>query len=1055
MRRIIVPAVILFLVIAFTSSALSSENRKPRLSIKRDWVDGQYPELADPGLRDLVVSAQVDTYCIVHYDFEHVDLQGWTRVDNSIEPAYYENTLPSERYYFHVDDFAGLGGGDFGRLQPIEGTQSFWCGARPDPVDQYLCGWIYPPGYGNGWKQYLHSKIYWKPEGDVTFSYHARIDTEQDYDYVSVDASTQLFNYDILVWTELASYSGVVDTVAVHVIPGPTNFTKFRFRFMSDGSSSDKDGIINTDGAAVVDSMTIADEAGVLHFEDCESAEPGDIATGWWPPDWSADTDTIYRFWNAGPWMNLESHDPCNDNFGTQIVFFLDSGVPSGLYPGLSVTPFCIVLKCGTEKCQDVLVVSPPIDLTQYSTSCDENQDAAIPQASLPNLGGAQLRFTVYRDLPLENLVFYQWMVRNVGPDGCPGPWKSDGILYWGDESEYLFHTKEIGFHLEENAIQVGLRVVDMCQEYYMIYGDCGEHTPAPWFDNISVYRYESVGPQWSYHWKHLFQDNFPSEAFNLHGWIRADRAEDILPAPIILPGDCIRVSCTSPGGGGIAEDPDGWPMVFMHVRCAYIGTMDPPYGPQPEHIVGSSLEGSCGRYVEDDGAEWTTLQASRSDTPDEYTFDLNDSLLTRGYMVEYYFSATDSAGGTSYLPDDAPALADRAFGSGGDVYEGVSYIFEFTCLPTLASDILYVDDFHGRGTFWGTVEQYMNHSFLAVIPPGNLPDRYDVNEPSALVSNGLGSRAGYNYLIYAYYKIFWDSGDLSEGTICDGAVAGPDKSPDVQVLLDWMVDSSHRVGLWVLGDGIAEDLAGLAAPPATTLLDTCGVMLLSPDYYALGGGPAGGIVNPLVTGTGIFYHGGDPDEWYALGGCPGINDFDVLDITNNGVVAAAYAPTGMVPSPGAAVQSVTQNPNWKAAVQTMWFGFSFMYIRDTDESAPIIRNHLMKDVIEWMDNPVNPGVTEARVPRAYRLGQNFPNPFNPVTTIRFDMKEKNHVSVKVYSAAGQLVKTLVDCVKDAGAYEIPWDGRNNDGSRVASGIYFYRMETRNFIRTRKMVLVR
>ena len=82
-------------------------------------------ELIDPRLdsgeiRELLTSAQVDTYCIVWYDFEDMDWQGWTRVDNTAQVD----------TFFHVDDFSGLGGGAKGGLVPLEGTKSMWCGLR-------------------------------------------------------------------------------------------------------------------------------------------------------------------------------------------------------------------------------------------------------------------------------------------------------------------------------------------------------------------------------------------------------------------------------------------------------------------------------------------------------------------------------------------------------------------------------------------------------------------------------------------------------------------------------------------------------------------------------------------------------------------------------------------------------------------------------------------------------------------------------------------------------------------------------------------------------------
>ena len=142
-------------------------------------------------------------------------------------------------------------------------------------------------------------------------------------------------------------------------------------------------------------------------------------------------------------------------------------------------------------------------------------------------------------------------------------------------------------------------------------------------------------------------------------------------------------------------------------------------------------------------------------------------------------------------------------------------------------------------------------------------------------------------------------------------------------------------------------------------------------------------------------------------------------------------------------------------SARTMWFGFSFMYIRDAENASPPIRNHIMKDVIEWMQNSPNADITGDEVPAAYGLAQNFPNPFNPSTTIKFDMKAKGHVSLKVYNVAGQLVKTLADGVFNAGSHSVNWDGTNNAGAKVASGVYFYKMETKNFSQTKKMVMLR
>jgi hypothetical protein len=94
-------------------------------------------------------------------------------------------------------------------------------------------------------------------------------------------------------------------------------------------------------------------------------------------------------------------------------------------------------------------------------------------------------------------------------------------------------------------------------------------------------------------------------------------------------------------------------------------------------------------------------------------------------------------------------------------------------------------------------------------------------------------------------------------------------------------------------------------------------------------------------------------------------------------------------------------------------------------------------------------------VPRTFALYQNVPNPFNPTTMIRFDLPRAVHVRLRVYNVKGELVATLVDKGMTEGRKEIAWTATTDSGSAVASGIYFYRLTAGEFVRTRKMVLLR
>ena len=94
-------------------------------------------------------------------------------------------------------------------------------------------------------------------------------------------------------------------------------------------------------------------------------------------------------------------------------------------------------------------------------------------------------------------------------------------------------------------------------------------------------------------------------------------------------------------------------------------------------------------------------------------------------------------------------------------------------------------------------------------------------------------------------------------------------------------------------------------------------------------------------------------------------------------------------------------------------------------------------------------------LPENFHLHQNFPNPFNPSTTIRYSIVEPGNVSIKIYDVLGREVKTLVNEVRTVGTYSSTWNGYNNFGNKVSSGIYFYRMESGSFIEAKKMILLK
>ncbi len=109
--------------------------------------------------------------------------------------------------------------------------------------------------------------------------------------------------------------------------------------------------------------------------------------------------------------------------------------------------------------------------------------------------------------------------------------------------------------------------------------------------------------------------------------------------------------------------------------------------------------------------------------------------------------------------------------------------------------------------------------------------------------------------------------------------------------------------------------------------------------------------------------------------------------------------------------------------------------------------------------SPLGNGTTvstnESSVPTRYTLDQNFPNPFNPTTQIRFGIPEASNVTLKVYNNVGQLVKILVDGNMNEGYHQVSWDATDNKGNKLSSGVYFYRITTGTFNQVNKMLLLK
>lgn len=194
-----------------------------------------------------------------------------------------------------------------------------------------------------------------------------------------------------------------------------------------------------------------------------------------------------------------------------------------------------------------------------------------------------------------------------------------------------------------------------------------------------------------------------------------------------------------------------------------------------------------------------------------------------------------------------------------------------------------------------------------------------------------------------------------------------------------------------------------------------------------------------------------DPPYAYA-----GDGGSDYIDSTNNKLNIWAVWGTDTLPAGNGAIATVyfSTGPGWNETDK--------VYLNPTsyEVNPGIVLSSL--DGYE-LDFEFLGGVTGIReleepgeaIPEVFNLSQNYPNPFNPQTIIRFTLPSDTRVKIEIFNILGQKVKTLLDQHLSAGAKEVSWDGKNSRGVEVGSGIYFYRIATKEFTDVRRMVLLK
>jgi len=235
---------------------------------------------------------------------------------------------------------------------------------------------------------------------------------------------------------------------------------------------------------------------------------------------------------------------------------------------------------------------------------------------------------------------------------------------------------------------------------------------------------------------------------------------------------------------------------------------------------------------------------------------------------------------------------------------------------------------------------------------------------------------------------------------------------------------------------------------------DTIGV---GRGYWLSIPGPTAAVIQGDSVGqfSGHFMPG-----WHIIGSVLGNEDFsDPNDTPDGSVLVPAFRWNGNIQRYSTGVFDIEQSfGHWIAVVQEcdLTVGDTSMTVVSNRVSVSK-RDAFYKRFGAAPPRPPFelPALTSPVIPEESFLFENYPNPFNPETVIRYRLAQKSFTSIVVYNTLGQEVRRLLQATQPRGIYVVKWDGRDFNGQEVNSGVYFYQLISGHFSQTKKMLLVR
>ncbi len=1019
--------------------------------VETTWYGGQDP------VTGLAVEGGV-------WDFEDGTLQGWSSIDLTDEGIWFRH-VTADSCAAHITTPCPV-------ITEGGSTGSMWVGAHEDEA-RALC-WPGGAGYTNNWDQYL-SKTFTYGGGTVAldFDYFADSETQFDYTYVytRVDGVwSNPLNSSAWATPEGWGYSGAheegtaigtPDAPAHDVIeiqagdlPDVGGAFDVVFCFASDPLYSDGldsfSGYLNSRfGPFGVDDVHVSGTG----FEDLATFEPDGTPTDGWVAE--AD-DPIGSYLLVAPLEDLES-------FEETCVCPVDGHV----------------------------MLAAVTDGSNWPHPDGQREEIGSNVAYVGSGSGVHglrklFRWGVWEDTPTSNGVGYR-VTMDYYPWTCP----MTGVVGWtlqpAGEGGYVFSglggarctTLQVDnsefVPAEVDSIRAVFVLLGECDDFGTAYCTGPEQTnQSPYWDDVRLGFFDSPDPPLSV--ELAFQDAYPRVS-SLHPSSPIDVNVPITTRnpfyPVALLGDSAVVIGPEgieaylnfrvrPGpaldlGHPFFTDPRNQPgsdPLFPGWAKARLDTAETAIGVEPDRYA---------TYYWPDGEE------SRATSK-----VLPDGLFTPGTTVEYFFTGRrPGAIEESFAPDT----------TGG-------FFLEMEALPgygtfggeVLAPMVLYVDAFDTGAQRVIEDDGLRPHLGTAIDDGGGAHDRWDRYDyqrataesgvPLARQSGGENGMTRYQSMMYR--TLIYNTGTLAEAL----------RDDDAELLREWLdTDAFDRWsvtrGLWLSGDRLPRTLADADRPAANALLaDYAMADLATTRYYYSATGDHSLCVR-LDRGAGAhFPMSADSYASVRGNGCSSLIRLDVIEPAGDGAENLLYVDQD--DDQATLVASVSNErlaPGYPVNYTVLLDAFSLHHLRSTPDGwtgtdcgsdrAAITRR--VEDVFTWMNVPAgsdalwNPedivvaaDEAAASAPRRTVLHGSSPNPFNPRTTIRFDLAHDTHVRLEVFDVTGRHVRTLADEARTAARHVIVWDGRDDGGAAVGSGIYWARLVTaRGFRGAAKLVILR